>query len=67
VRQAWEGNIIPLEVLSTTAAIGTFVVIAATAIAAVVQLRHLHASNQLTGLLTVLARVENPTFNEWGP
>jgi len=54
-----------LEVLSTTAAIGTFVVIAATAIAAVVQLRHLRAQNQLTGLLTVLARVENPTFNEW--
>jgi hypothetical protein len=54
-----------LEILSTAAAIGTFIVIAATAIAAVVQLRHLRAQNQLTGLLTVLARVEDPQFNEW--
>jgi hypothetical protein len=54
-----------LEVLSTAAAIGTFVVIGATALAAVVQLRHLRAQNQLTGLLTVLARVEDPQFNEW--
>jgi hypothetical protein len=53
------------ETLSTAAAVGTFIVIAATAIAAVVQLRHLRAQNQLTGLLTVLARVEDPQFNEW--
>jgi hypothetical protein len=53
------------ETLSTAASIGTFVVIAATAIAAVVQLRHMQAGNQLTGLLNVLARVEDPTFNEW--
>ena len=53
------------ETLATAAAIGTFVVIAATAIAAVVQLRHLRAQNQLTGLLTVLARVEDPQFNAW--
>jgi len=53
------------ETLSTAAAIGTFVVIAATAIAAVVQLHHLRASNQLHGLLTVLARVEDANFNEW--
>jgi len=56
---------VPLEILSTAAAIRTFIVIAATAIAAVVQLRHLRAQNQLTGLLTVLARVEDPQFNEW--
>ncbi len=53
------------ETLGTAAAIGTFIVIAATAIAAVVQLRHLRAQNQLMGLLTVLARVEDPQFNEW--
>ena len=53
------------ETVSTIAAVGTFVVIAATAIAAIVQLRHLRAQNQLTGLLTVLARVEDPQFNEW--
>jgi len=53
------------ESLSTAAAIGTFIVITATAIAAVVQLGHLRAQNQLTGLLTVLARVEDPQFNAW--
>jgi hypothetical protein len=54
-----------LEIVNTVASLGTFIVIALTAVAATVQLRHLRASNQLTGLLTVLARVENPTFNEW--
>lgn len=54
-----------LETLSAVAAVGTFVVIAATAIAAIIQLQHLRAQNQLTGLLTVLARVEDPQFNEW--
>lgn len=53
------------ETLSTAAAVGTFLVIAATAIAAVIQLRHLRAQNQLTGLLTVLARVEDSNFNAW--
>ena len=41
------------EYLSAYAAIGTFVVIAITAIAAVVQLRHIRGSNQLAGLLHV--------------
>ncbi len=54
-----------LQTLNTVAAIGTFVVIAATAIAAVIQLRHLRAGNQLEGLLTVLARVEDASFNAW--
>ena len=53
------------ETLSTVATIGTFIVIAATAVAAVVQLRHLRAQNQLTGLLTVLSRVEDPQLNAW--
>ena len=39
-----------LEVLSTGAAVGTFVVITATAIAALVQLRHMRSSNQITAL-----------------
>jgi hypothetical protein len=59
------GYIMSQETLATAASIGTFIVIAATAVAAVVQLRHLRAQNQLTGLLTVLARVEDPQFNEW--
>jgi hypothetical protein len=54
-----------LEVLSTAASIGTFLVITATAIAAVVQLRHLRTSNQLTGLLNILGRSEDPIFAEW--
>jgi hypothetical protein len=39
------------EWVSAFAAVGTFVVIAVTAIAATIQLRHIRASNQLTGLL----------------
>jgi hypothetical protein len=54
-----------LETLSTIATVGTFVVIAATAVAAIVQLRHLRASNQLTGLLNILGRSEDPQFSEW--
>ena len=52
-----------LEILNTVAAMGTFAVIAMTAIAALVQLRHMRASNQLEGLLKVLARVEDSNFN----
>lgn len=54
-----------LEVLSTAASIGTFLVITATAIAAIVQLRHLRTSNQLAGLLNILGRSEDPIFAEW--
>ncbi|MBC5806040.1 MAG: DUF4760 domain-containing protein [Candidatus Eremiobacter antarcticus] len=53
------------EFISNFAAIGTFVVIGVTAIAAAVQLRHMRANNQLTGLLNVLSRVEDPVFTEW--
>ena len=54
-----------LEVLNTVAAIGTFVVITASATAAVVQLRHLRASNQLEGLLDVVGRLEDEKLYEW--
>jgi hypothetical protein len=60
-----EDYIVSQETVNTIASISTLLVITATAIAAVVQLRHLRAQNQLTGLLTVLARVEDPQFNEW--
>ncbi|MDQ6933279.1 MAG: DUF4760 domain-containing protein [Candidatus Eremiobacteraeota bacterium] len=56
---------ISLEGLNAVASIGTFIVIGVTAIAALVQLRHLRANNQLTGLLDVLSRVEDPVFNGW--
>ena len=51
-----------LELVNTAAAVGTFLVITTTAIAAVIQLRHLRASNQLQGLLTALARMEDDDF-----
>jgi hypothetical protein len=54
-----------LQTLEAVAQIGTFVVIAATAVAAIFQLRHMRASNQLEGLLSVLARVEDSNFNRW--
>ncbi len=54
-----------LEIVNTIATIGTFIVIGATAVTAVIQLKHLRASNQLAGLLNVLSRVEDPVFNEW--
>lgn len=53
------------EIINTVAAAGTFLVIALTAIAALIQLRHMRASNQLEGLLSVLARVEDANFNNW--
>jgi len=42
---------LPLEVLNTAATIGTFCVIAASAIAALIQLRHLRSSNQIQILM----------------
>lgn len=54
-----------LEILNAIAAVGTFVVIAATAIAAVIQLRHLRANNQLQGLLDVIGRLEDEKLYKW--
>src|SRR5579872_3706746 len=54
-----------LDIVNTIAAVGTFVVIAATAIAAIIQLRHLRASNQLQGLLDVIGRLEDEKIYEW--
>lgn len=54
-----------VEVLSTIFAGLTFVVIGATAIAAIVQLRHLRASNQLSALLTLLKSWQDPQFHGW--
>ena len=47
------------ETLSALASVGTFVVIGVTAIAALVQLRHIRAANQLTGLLQYITRWES--------
>jgi len=50
----------PLEVWNTIFAGATFAVIAATAVAAVVQLRHLRATNQLSSLLTIMEMWATP-------
>ena len=52
------------EVWSTIFAGATFVVIAATAIAALIQLRHLRASNQLNTLLTLMRMWQAPDLQE---
>ena len=53
-----------IEWVSAAAAVGTFVVIAATAVAALVQLRHLRVSNQLEGLLAILMMPYEPVLHE---
>jgi hypothetical protein len=52
------------EFLTTAAAIGTFVVIAATAVAAMVQLRHLRAANQITALDSFTKTYEGAEFRD---
>ncbi len=51
-----------LELVSAIAAIGTFVVIAATAFAAIVQLHHLRGSNQIVALTEIREVVESDKF-----
>jgi hypothetical protein len=53
-----------LETLNTLAAFGTFVVIGATAVAAVVQLRHMRATNQLWALITLYHDFNHPVLQE---
>jgi hypothetical protein len=52
------------EVISAAAAVGTFVVIAASALAALIQLRHLRTGNQLPGLMSVLELFQEPHIHE---
>ena len=53
-----------LALWSTIAAVGTFLVILATAITAVVQLRHIQLSNQLSGLLSTFDMLQDPSVRE---
>ncbi|HME81709.1 MAG TPA: DUF4760 domain-containing protein [Candidatus Eremiobacteraceae bacterium] len=53
-----------MELLSTIAAVGTFVVIGATAIVAVVQLRHARASNQIAAVLHIGEMLESERCQE---
>jgi hypothetical protein len=50
------------ELVNTLATFGTFVVIAATAIAAIVQLRHARSSNQIAALNELRETREKPEF-----
>jgi len=52
-----------LEVWSTIFSGATFVVITATAIAAIIQLRHLRSSNQLAALLTLMQMWNAPELH----
>ena len=53
-----------LEMWSTLASVGTFVVILATALTAVVQLRHIRLANQLSGLLSAFGMLQDPSVRE---
>ncbi|HZZ66304.1 MAG TPA: hypothetical protein VFE17_12430 [Candidatus Baltobacteraceae bacterium] len=53
-----------LDVWGTVAAVGTFVVIAASAIAAFVQLRHIRRSNQLAGLQSAFGMLLDPAVRD---
>lgn len=53
-----------LEGWSTIASVGTFVVIAATAIAAVLQLRHLRAANKIAQIQAFFTEFEGPELRE---
>lgn len=52
------------ELLTAIASIGTFVVIAATAIAAVIQLRHMRAANQVAALKAFAEAYEGPELRD---
>lgn len=52
------------ELLSALASVGTLLVIAATAITALVQLRHIRRANQLAGLQSTFEMLQEPTVRE---
>jgi len=54
-----------LELWNTLFSAATFVVIAITAIAATIQLRHLRASNQLSAFVTMLEDWQKPDMQSW--
>lgn len=54
----------PLELWNTIATCGTFVVIAATAVAAVFQLRHARGSNQIAALAELRTSFQSAEFAE---
>jgi hypothetical protein len=53
------------ELWNALVSTGTFIVVLATAIAALRQIRHLRAQNTLQGLLKILDDWHDPAFREW--
>lgn len=53
-----------LEAWSTVASVGTFVVIAATALAAVLQLRHMRAANKIAQIQAFFTEYEGPELRD---
>ena len=53
-----------LELVNTVATLGTFIVIAVTAIAAMVQLRHMRSSNYIAALNEIRETIESDAFKE---
>ena len=51
-----------VELLSTLASVGTFIVIGATAIAAIIQLRHMRGSNQIIALTECRETLESESL-----
>ena len=51
-----------LELWNTAATVGTFLVISATALAAIIQLRHMRGGNQITVLTELRATQQTPEF-----
>lgn len=54
----------PLEFWTTIASVGTFIVIAATAVATMVQLRHMRAANKVAAIQQFLSSFEGPEFRD---
>ena len=55
--------LVPPELISALASVGTFIVIATTAVAALIQLRHLQSSNQLQAMLAINERWDTPEMS----
>jgi hypothetical protein len=53
-----------LELWNTLGTWGTFVVIAATCVTAIIQLRHVRTSNQLGNLLTTFGVLQDPSLRD---
>jgi hypothetical protein len=53
-----------LDIINTTAQVASLIVVLAAAVAAIVQLRHLRASNELEALLTLTEQLRDPEMQK---